>query len=81
MAERPRHPSKEIEDAVRYAEREGWRFVKGRGHGWGRILCRLKSREGCQVSIWSTPRNPENHAKGIIRAVDRCEHGGDDEDV
>jgi len=24
---------------------------------------------------YSTPRNPGNHAKQIIRAVDRCGHG------
>jgi hypothetical protein len=79
---RPRHPHKEIEGAVQYAEAHEWRFIKGKGHGWGRLLCPFNSREGCQVSVWSTPRNPERHAKDILRAVDRCEHpGGDDEDV
>jgi hypothetical protein len=81
MAARPRHPNKEIEDAVQYAERKGCRFVKGRGHGWGRLLCPFNTREGCQVSIWSTPRNPEGHAKSIVRAVNRCAHGGGDENV
>jgi hypothetical protein len=26
------------------------------------------------ISIWSTPRNPGNHAKQIARAVKRCPH-------
>jgi len=30
MAERPRHPRKEIEGVIRAAEARGWRFVKGR---------------------------------------------------
>lgn len=28
--------------------------------------------EFCVSSIWSTPRNPENHARQIKRIVDRC---------
>jgi hypothetical protein len=81
MVARSRHPHKEIENAVQYAEGKGWRFIKGKGHGWGRVLCPLNSREGCQISIWSTPRNAERHARSIIRAVDRCAHGAGDEDV
>jgi hypothetical protein len=81
MASRSRHPNTEIEAAVRYAEAKGWRFTKGKGHGWGRVLCRLKTRDGCQISIWSTPKNPEEHAKSIMRAVDRCGHGAEDEDI
>jgi hypothetical protein len=26
----------------------------------------------CQFSIWSTPKNPENHARQIIRLIDGC---------
>jgi hypothetical protein len=26
------------------------------------------------MSVWSTPRNAENHAKKIIRKVDNCPH-------
>jgi hypothetical protein len=26
------------------------------------------------MSVWSTPRNAENHAKQIKRIVDRCPH-------
>ena len=26
------------------------------------------------VSVWSTPKNAGNHARGIIRDVNRCPH-------
>jgi hypothetical protein len=26
------------------------------------------------IRVWSTPRVPENHARQIIRDVDRCSH-------
>lgn len=73
---RPKHPNKAIEAAIQYAEDNGWRYREagGSSHAWGRLLCPEESREGCQMSIWSTPRNPENHAKQIRRRVDNCEH-------
>ena len=74
MGNRPEHPNKEIEAAVAYAESIGWRFVKTKGHGWGRLLCTKHDRDGCMVSVWSTPKNPENHAKAVRRVVDRCPH-------
>jgi len=33
-----------------------------------------------QVSIDSTPRVPENHARALRRAVDRCPHSIEDTD-
>jgi hypothetical protein len=29
------------------------------------------------VGVWSTPRNPENHARQITRDVDLCPHRDD----
>ena len=81
---RPRHPNKEIEAVIREAEASGWRVVKAgkSAHAWGRLLCQEGSRQGCQISIWSTPRSPENHAKQIRRAVARCPHtGGENEEL
>jgi hypothetical protein len=72
---RPRHPNKEIEAAVAYAEARGWSWKKAAGHAWGRLLCVHHDRDGCQLSVWSTPKGPENHAKAIRRTVDRCPHG------
>jgi hypothetical protein len=72
MVRRPEHPNKEIEAAVQYAEGLGWR-VKMLGH-WGRIFCPHANRDGCQFGVNGTPRNPEAHARQVIRAVDRCPH-------
>lgn len=73
---RKTHPNKHIEAAVQYAESKGWRFKDpgASAHAWGRLLCGEATREGCQLSVWSTPKNPENHAKQIKRAVDSCPH-------
>lgn len=69
---RPRHPKKEVEDAVEYAEAEGWTYRK-QGH-WGRLYCPHHDRDGCQLGVNGTPKNAGNHAKQIIRVVDRCPH-------
>jgi hypothetical protein len=76
---RPRHPNKHIEAALRYAEAKGWRYHAAghSAHAWGRLLCRAGHVEH-QFSVWSTPRNPEGHAKHIRRMVDRCEHSAGD---
>lgn len=72
---RPRHPKKEVEAAVAVAEEAGWTVTPtSSGHRWGVMRCSEASRSGCQVSIWSTPRNAGNHAKQIHRALDRCPH-------
>ncbi len=71
---RPRHANKEIERAVSYAESLGWRVLPSNGHAWGHLYCPQSTREGCKVGVWSTPRNPENHARHIQREVDLCPH-------
>ncbi|RZI87656.1 MAG: hypothetical protein EOP15_13620, partial [Pseudomonas sp.] len=58
------HSKKEIEQALRYAEAQGWRVVAGGGHCWGKIYCPYNSDECrcgefCVASIWSTPKNPD----------------------
>jgi hypothetical protein len=79
MPSRPRHPKKEVEESLEFAESHGWTVESPRpGHPWGRATC---SRVGhdCLVWIWSTPKVAGNHAKQIRRAVYRCEEkeGGD----
>ena len=72
---RNRHPDKEIEEAVTYAEASGWQVVPvKKGHAWGRLYCHQHDRDGCMVSVWSTPRSAGNHARDLIRAIDRCPH-------
>ena len=77
MTTRRKHPKKEIEAALQYAEHNGWRIVVGGSHAWGKIYCPENDKEChcgefCISSIWSTPRNPMNHAKQIRRIVDNC---------
>ena len=71
---RSRHPKPAIEKAVRYVEQLGWRVELSGGHAWGRLYCPMSTREGCIVSVWSTPRVPENHARQIRKVVDACPH-------
>jgi hypothetical protein len=71
---RPRHPNKEIEAAVRYAESRGWTFVRAGGHAWGILHCPAHARDGCQARVWSTPRDRTGHARDVRRAVERCPH-------
>jgi len=71
---RPRHPNKEIEAAVSYAESQGWSCIKIKGHAWGKLQCAFHDREGCTLFVWSTPRVPENHARQLRRDIDRCPH-------
>jgi hypothetical protein len=74
-----RHPNKEIEAALQYAEGLGWTVIESpRGHGWGMIRCPY-GRGGCQKSIWSTPKDPYGHARSIRQYVDRCSHADEEE--
>jgi hypothetical protein len=81
---RDRHPDKDIEAAIRYAEALGWRFRKAGGHAFGRLLCPwndadCRCGEFCQISVWSTPRSAWAHAAQIRRAVDGCMRAQDAE--
>ena len=74
---RPPHPKKEIEEAIKHAEAEGWRVKAGGSHAWGKIYCPYNDHEGrcgefCITSVWSTPKNPGNHARALRRVVDNC---------
>jgi len=74
---RSRHPKKEIEEAIRYAEDHGWRIEVGGSHAWGRMYCPYNDQECrcgefCMTSIWSTPRNVWSHARMLKRVVDNC---------
>ena len=71
-----KHPNKEIRAAVDYALANGWRLVEAGSHShiWGTLLCSHADRSGCRKAVYCTPRNPQNHAKDIRRAVDGCPH-------
>jgi hypothetical protein len=74
---RARHPKKEVEEAIRHAEKHGWHVKVGGNHAWGKMYCpyndtECRCGEFCITSIWSTPRNPMNHARQLKRVVDNC---------
>ena len=78
---RPGHPDKEIEAALVEIEAMGWCVEKrsGRGHAWGVIKCPqndddCRCGQFCMISVWSTPRNPGNHANQLKRRVEGCIH-------
>ncbi|MGH9124224.1 MAG: hypothetical protein ACRDZ8_05785 [Acidimicrobiales bacterium] len=76
-----RHPNPAINSVLLYAQANGWTVIKsggGSAHAWGIMRC----LEDCpQVSIYSTPRVPENHARALRRAVDRCPHNKEPDDA
>lgn len=76
MFKRSRHPNKEIEDSIRYAEQNGWLYKDSgnSAHSWGQLLCPLHTRDGHRILIWSTPRSAHNHAQQIRKAVKKCQH-------
>lgn len=74
---RTRHPKKEIEEALRHAEDNGWKVEVGGSHAWGKMYCpyndaECRCGEFCITSVWSTPKNAENHARKLKRVVDNC---------
>lgn len=80
LMSRPRHPNKEINAAVEAALELGWRLQLSKGHAWGHLFCPNASRSGCRISVWSTPRNAENHARAIRRLVASCDCEGEVDD-
>lgn len=78
VSSRKKHPNKEIEKAIQYAESKGWRYKKAgqSAHAWGRLLCPFGERDGCSLSVWSTPRNADVHAEQIKKRVKQCKHLG-----
>ena len=71
---RPRHPDKDIEAAIPYAESRGWAFVRQASHGWGIFRCPHRGRDGHSFTVYWTPRIPRDLAERIRKAVDRCSH-------
>ncbi|WP_261093290.1 hypothetical protein [Serratia quinivorans] len=65
-------PNKHIQAALAYAISRGWLFHASNGHAFGRLHCALPNHREHMMSIWSTPKNPEQHAKQIRRKVDQC---------
>lgn len=88
MPNRPKHSKKEIEEAIQYAEKKGWKYASAgnSSHAWGHLLCPHNDQECrcgdyCRNSIWGTPKSPGNLAKKICKWVDNCKYAnGEDDD-
>jgi hypothetical protein len=76
---RSRHPKKDIEAAIQYAEDHGWRVLEGGSHVCGFLYCPERTRAGCRLHVFSTPRNPFAHARDLRRGVDACQHEAGDQ--
>lgn len=75
--DRAKHPHKEIEQALQYAESRGWKIVTGGSHAWGKMYCPANNAlcrcgEFCITCVWCSPKNPYNHASALRRIVSRC---------
>jgi hypothetical protein len=42
---RKKHAKPDIEEAVKYAESNGWRIKKSSGHAWGKMYCPYNDKE------------------------------------
>ncbi len=75
------HPNKHIRAAIEYAIDKGWRVKKAgaRAHIWGELYCLHAQRGGCIVRVFSTPKNPEGHARFIRRQINTCPHQASNE--
>ncbi len=70
---RRKHPNKELEAAIRYAEMHGWTVhLRQKGKTWGILVCPVREHGNHRKSIHATPGRPENRAREIRRLVDRC---------
>lgn len=80
MTKRNKHPNKDIEASIQYAETLGWTYRPSgnSSHAWGKLYCPLHTREGHHLSIYTTPRNPTMYAKLIRQRVEKCEHSKED---
>lgn len=73
MVGRGRHQHNEINAAFKKVRKvDGLAVVESHnGHRWGWVTCVCG---GTPYRVWCTPRNPGNHAKGILEWV--ADHSG-----
>jgi hypothetical protein len=78
------HSKKQIRDALDEADKARDDNGKARfdvedtnasGHSWGNVRCRVCRQK---FSVWSTPKNADNHASQIRRFMRRRHHKEDD---
>lgn len=69
-----RHPHKAVAAAIQFALSRGWSVQEASGHNWCILYCPLRTREGHKVGVFCTPRDGDNHARHIRRAIIKCHH-------
>lgn len=70
-----RHPKKPIADALTAVDCPGLRVDQiHKGHRWGVLVCEVC---GDDLSLWSTPRVPEDVARRVHRFAQRHRHEED----
>ena len=73
MADRPKHPRKELETIIREAEARGWGVTKGKGYF--RMLCPCGQHKKWVALTPSDPRYGTNLGKWLARQS--CWEGGE----
>ncbi len=68
------HSKKQVRDALDEADAADFGIRTSAGHRWGCVEC---GKCGQTFSVWSTPRNADDHAKQIRRFIKK--HSHDDE--
>ncbi|EPI2105625.1 hypothetical protein ACS5F0_001374 [Providencia rettgeri] len=71
-----KHPNKHVQAAIEYAIENGWvRVTAGNSsHTFCKLRCgnAVGEHKTHMMSVWSTPKVMEVHAKQIIRKVNHC---------
>lgn len=72
MVSKGRHPKQPIADALDTAKEDGLTTTEiHKGHRWGTLTCPTC---GEKFAIYSTPKDPDNHANQIRRWATRHQH-------
>lgn len=80
---RPRHPNKEIEQAIAYAEGLGWTVEMSNGHAWGSALpapLPVRLHRGGMVNAAGRIK-PRKGDRSRGRPLSTCGEEDSDEDV
>ena len=74
-----KHPNKDIRAAIELAVQRGWQVVEPgmSAHCFCKLRCGIAGHTEHSISVWSTPRNPANHAKRIQKIVQDCPPAGE----
>ncbi|MFC0139013.1 hypothetical protein ACFFJN_02125 [Erwinia mallotivora] len=69
-----KHKNRQIQQAIEFAIDHGWILIAAgkSAHCFAKLRCGVPGHQEHMMSIWSTPGNPLNHAKQIVRKVSQC---------